>query len=70
MSPSHLQSQKVCNMFELTMRFNSSADVLRDMLNMWIRKGKVRCCRKTNQCGTQCVKCHPLITELYEWIDE
>lgn len=65
---SHLQTHKVCSLFELTVRFNANAEVLRDILRIWIRKGKVRCCQKTNRCGTQCVRCHPLVTELYEWV--
>ncbi len=67
---SHIQSRKVCNMFELTLRFDTDDSIIRDMLQIWIKKGKIRCCQKTDKCGVKCLQCHPLLTEIYEWVGD
>ena len=64
----HLRLNKVCNMFDLTVRFNTEAEIIRDVLQIWIRKGNVCCKRKTENCGGSCSRCHPLMTEMYEWV--
>ena len=65
----HLRLNRVCNMFDLTVRFNTEADIIRDMLRIWIRKGKVCCKQRTENCGSSCSRCSPLMTEMYEWLD-
>jgi putative ferrous iron transport protein C len=66
----YLQNQRTLSLFDITSRFNIDAEIARDMLQLWVNKGKVRKSQKTNQCGTQCSKCHPFIRELYEWVGE
>jgi len=63
----HLQEQRVASLFELSVRFNKPADVLRSMLSVLIAKRQVLHCQKTNQCGTVCQRCNPLYTEIYKW---
>ncbi len=65
-----LRAQHMVSLFDLTKRFNVQPDALRDMLDILIRKGQVRKCTKTPQCGTQCQKCSVLFTELYEWVQK
>ncbi|MDQ2994610.1 MAG: FeoC-like transcriptional regulator [Pseudomonadota bacterium] len=65
----HLIAHKVSSLFELKREFAEDPALLRDMLQVWIIKGKVRAAQKTAACGVQCSKCDPLLTELYEWVD-
>lgn len=65
----YLTKVKLASLANLCAHFNySNQDVLRDMLDHWIRKGKVRCFLKTPFCGGKCVKCDKSIVEIYEWI--
>ena len=60
---------KMASLSNLCAHFNNAdPDVLRQMLCHWINKGKIRQGSKTAACGAQCMKCSPLITEIYEWV--
>jgi len=65
----YLQKQKLVSMADLRHKFSVSPDLLRDMLARWQQKGQVRCVQKTPACGTKCMRCDPLMTELYQWVD-
>ncbi|MBX9586590.1 MAG: FeoC-like transcriptional regulator [Gammaproteobacteria bacterium] len=65
----YLMQRHVVSLMDLKREFKSDSDVLRDMLQLWIAKGKVRCLQKTPACGVRCTQCDPLLTELYEWIE-
>lgn len=64
----YLMQVKICSLSSICAYFNADPDVLRQMLNHWVRKGCVRKCAKTAACGSSCAKCSPLITEIYEWL--
>ncbi len=64
----YLIQRRIVSLMDLKQEFKSDSDVLRDMLQLWIAKGKVRCLQKTSACGTRCTRCDPLFTELYEWV--
>lgn len=64
----YLRDRHRCSLVELTLRFDTAADVLRDMLSVLIRKQQVRQCVKKPACGVKCNQCSVLETELYEWI--
>ncbi len=64
----HLRLNRVCNLHDLTVRFNTDPGIIRDVLKIWISKGKVCCKQKTENCGGSCSRCHPHMTELYEWL--
>jgi len=57
---------------DLVTHFNVEADALRGMLAKWVGKGKVRQLSKDggSACGASCCKCNPLLTEMYEWLDD
>lgn len=65
---SYMRQVKMTNLSSICTYFNVDADILRQMLGHWIRKGYVRQLAKTANCGSQCVKCSPLVTEIYEWV--
>lgn len=65
---SHMMQVKMASLSSLCVYFNCDSGVLRDMLSHWVRKGKLRQCMKTPQCGVKCSQCSPLVTEIYEWV--
>lgn len=64
----HMMQVRITSLSSLCVYFNGDAGVLRDMLAHWVRKGKIRQCMKTPQCGVKCGQCSPLLTEIYEWV--
>ena len=64
-----MQEKRRVTLNELVLHFQVDANALRGMLNKWINKGKVKQSPVSNNCGTSCCKCDPLLTEIYEWID-
>lgn len=66
----YLMQVKISSLSSLCTYFNCDSESARGMLGHWIRKGCVRMCTKTPACGTKCVQCSPLKTEIYEWVSE
>lgn len=64
----HLQYSHSQSLLELSQRFQITADVMRDMLAILVRKGQVKQCTKTPRCGVKCNQCSIVTTEIYEWI--
>jgi hypothetical protein len=64
----YLQQQPGQTLLALSRQFHVEITVLREMLGVLIRKGKVRQCTKTPRCGTKCHQCTALVTEIYEWV--
>lgn len=64
----YLMRVKLASLSSLSAYFNCEADLLRHMLEHWIRKGCVRKCLRTPACGTQCGQCSEFATEIYEWV--
>lgn len=64
----HLANNRTCNLLELSMCVNAEPEVVRDMLQLMIQKGQVCLRQKTENCGSSCSKCSPLLTEIYEWL--
>jgi len=63
----HLQKERMVNMYDLSNHLSSDPEILRQMLSIWMQKGKVREIERTESCGDKCQRCDPLLTELYEW---
>jgi hypothetical protein len=67
----YLQERQRITLNDLVVHFQIDADALRGMLSKWIQKGKVRLISGGGaSCGTSCCKCDPLLTEIYEWVDD
>lgn len=63
----YLRSHPQTSLEELSHQFQTDVDALREMLNVLIRKGRVR-----KLAGKQCAGCHscsPESLELYEWMN-
>lgn len=65
----YIQQKRRVTLSDLVLHFKVDGDALRGMLARWISKGKIRLSPTQNGCGTNCCKCDPLLTEIYEWID-
>jgi len=64
---SYLRTHPQASLEELARQFQTDADALREMLNVLIRKGRVR-----KLAGKRCRGCHscaPEGLELYEWVN-
>jgi putative ferrous iron transport protein C len=66
----HMQQVRMATLTSLCILFKAEPETVRCMLSHWIRKGRIRQCMKTVDCGSKCFKCPAVATELYEWIDE
>lgn len=66
---SYLSKIKTVSIYDLALRFNSDAIIVRDMLGHLIRKGCIRKVTKTSACGIKCSRCNILTTEIYEWVE-
>lgn len=66
----YIKLKKSQSLLEISRHFDITLDVLEDMLNFLVKKGKVRLCKKTPICGTKCNKCSLAETEIYEWVEE
>lgn len=64
-----MRSHRRVVLADLVNHFDMDADALRGMLSKWISKGKVKKLSPEPACGTQCCKCDPSLTEIYEWLE-
>lgn len=66
----YLQEVKIASITTLSAQFNCDADVLRNMMTHWLRKGCIRRFVQPSACGKTCGKCStPPVLEIYEWVE-
>ena len=63
----YLKQRGQCTLSDIALHFDTDADAVRGMLDIWIRKGKVEKRSATESCGTSCQSCDPATTEVYSW---
>ena len=63
----YLKQRGQCSLSDIALHFDTNADAVRGMLDVWIRKGKVKKSSATASCGTKCQSCDPAATEVYIW---
>ena len=66
----YLKQRGQCTLSDIALHFDTDADAMRGMLDVWIKKGKVVKQSATSSCGTSCQSCDPAATEIYSWCDE
>jgi putative ferrous iron transport protein C len=66
----YLQKKQTANLQEIAWHCQQSLEITRDMLQIWLRKGKVKICPKPVGCGSKCQQCQPEFAEVYEWADK
>lgn len=62
----HLIEARSANILELSRLIQVDVAVVRDILQVFMRKGYVQRNPLPAKCG-QCTKCNPLINEIYVW---
>lgn len=65
----YLKQRRQCTLSDIALHFDTDADAIRGMLDVWVRKGKVEKHSATESCGTSCQSCDPAATEIYSWCD-
>jgi hypothetical protein len=63
----YLKQRGQCTLSDIALHFDTDADAVRGMLDVWIKKGKVERRYATASCGTSCQSCDPAATEVYVW---
>ncbi|WP_448380486.1 FeoC-like transcriptional regulator [Gloeomargarita sp.] len=64
----YLQTHRQVSLTKLCQHWQMDADALRPVLNLLIRKGRVRCLHQP-KCGG-CHSCAATDLELYEWVEQ
>lgn len=65
----YLKQRGQCTLSDIALHFDTDADAVRGMLDVWIKKGKVEKRSATASCGTSCQSCDPASTEVYFWVE-
>lgn len=65
----YLRQRGQATLSDIALHFDADPDAVRGMLEIWVRKGKVRKQLATQSCGSSCSQCDPARTEIYSWGD-
>lgn len=65
----HMLQVKIASLNSLCLFFSVTPEMMRMLLDHWVKKGKLKCCKKKPACGSKCFKCPETTVEIYEWID-
>ena len=55
----YLKQRGQCTLSDIALHFETDADAVRGMLDIWVRKGKVEKSSAIESCGTSCQSCEP-----------
>jgi putative ferrous iron transport protein C len=62
----YLKDHKRAALFDIALHFDSNPDAIRGMLEVWVKKGRVRKLPQGTSCSG-CCECDPSMIEIYEW---
>lgn len=65
-----LKEQKTANLQELSLHFCKEPQIIRCMLEHWMRKGKICRLGKPTGCGMKCQLCPSKFSEIYQWVGD
>lgn len=65
----YIQQRKRASLLDMAHHFHINPCVVQDMLQVWVRKGKIKPVVKPTGCGTTCHKCDMSLTQVYEWVE-
>ncbi|OGO90062.1 MAG: hypothetical protein A3F10_05180 [Coxiella sp. RIFCSPHIGHO2_12_FULL_42_15] len=60
--------KQTANLQEIAWHFKQPPEMMRALLEHWIRKGKICRCEKPAHCGMKCQRCKPEVAEVYQWL--
>ncbi|MBL0715302.1 MAG: FeoC-like transcriptional regulator [Desulfosarcina sp.] len=64
----YLIERRLATLQDIAIHFRKETDTVTPMLDMWIRKGKLKKHDGDLGCQKGCCKCDPATIETYEWI--
>lgn len=65
----YLSRRRMASLHELAAHLRLDNEATREMLQHWLRKGRVRRCELgCSSCGSGCGGCSSAVTEFYEWV--
>ena len=64
----YLSRRRLATLHDIALHFRMTTDAVRPMLELWIKKGKVRKHGNSPGCSRGCCKCDPATIETYEWL--
>ena len=64
----YLEARGQATLADMALHFRSQPEAVRDMLAVWVRKGRVRRLPAPAGCGGSCTQCDPATTEVYLWV--
>ncbi len=63
----YLRQRGQVTLADVMHHFDVDENVARDMLAVWMHKGKVQRLQAGASCGSSCSQCDPMATEIYVW---
>lgn len=64
----YLKQRGIVPLQDIAFHFKSEIDIIRPMLDIWVRKGKAKKQAGDLGCQKGCCKCDPAMIETYKWI--
>lgn len=65
----YLRERKLNQLQDIALHFRTDVATVQPMLDIWIRKGKVKKHQGHQHCGMGCRGCDSKTVIVYEWID-
>lgn len=65
----YLQERKLNQLKDIALHFRTDVTTVQPMLDIWVRKGKVKKHQSHKSCGMGCRGCDSTTVIVYEWID-
>ncbi len=63
----YIQQRGQVSLEDIALHFDTEPDAIREMLKIWIRKGKIIQQKTAASCGSSCNQCDSASTEIYTW---
>jgi hypothetical protein len=63
----YLRDRGQASLVEIARHCDADPAAVRDMLQVWIRKGHIKRQLNANPCGG-CTQCDPMASEIYNWV--
>jgi hypothetical protein len=64
----YLQERKLATLHDIALHFRTTTEATVPMLDLWVKKGKVKRHSGSLGCNKGCCKCDPATIETYEWL--
>lgn len=64
----YLTSRHTVTLHDLAIHFDTDSEVMRDMLQLWVRKGKIRMIQGGSCCAKGCGRGTCTAAEAYQWV--